>query len=262
MRLDVSHNIDVQIARLGDLLADVTIVTAKALNDTGFAVRAAEQELLGQVFDRVTPYISKSVLVDQATPERLEASVAAQYLGGKGVDPDRILAPHIDGGPRGDKAAERALQRAGILPQGYQIVPGAGAPLDAFGNLQRGFVVKILSWFQAFGQQGYSANMTAATRKRRERLGRTASGYRTIQGASYFVAHGKLRGNARDGHLAAGIYTKTGIHGSDIKPVLLFVRRGQYSRTLDWGGVAERVVAEAFPRRFRFRYRSQLESQA
>ncbi|KQP39667.1 hypothetical protein ASF44_08005 [Pseudorhodoferax sp. Leaf274] len=258
----MSHNIDEQIARLGDRLSDIADVTAQALNDTGFAVRAAEQQLLGEAFDRVTPYISKSVLVEQATPDRLEVGVAAQYLGGKGGDPDRILAPHIDGGRRGDKASERALQRAGILPQGYQIVPGAGAPLDPYGNVQRGFIVKIMSWFQAFGQQGYSANMTPATRKRREKLGRTASGYRTIQGTSYFVAYGSLRGSPRDSHLAPGIYSKTGIHGVDIKPLLLFVQRGQYSRTLDWGGVAQRTVSEAFPRRFRYRYRTKLEAQA
>ncbi|PZP97517.1 MAG: hypothetical protein DI587_17110 [Variovorax paradoxus] len=261
MQINIAHDIDEQIARLGGRLARVAGVTAQALNDTGFAVRAAEQRLVGDAFDRVTPYIVKSVLVEQATPDRLEVGVAAEYLGGKGVDPDRILAPHIDGGRRGDKASERALQRAGILPQGYQIVPGAGAPLDAFGNVQRGFVVKILSWFQAFGQQGYSANLTQAGRARRERRGRTAIGYRTMLGTGYFVAYGRLR-DGKGSHLAPGIYSKTGIHGVDVKPLLMFVRRGNYSRTLEWGGVAQRTVAEAFPRRFRYRYRSAVEAQA
>ena len=30
------------------------------------------------------------------------------------------------------------LQRAGILPQGWTVVPGAGMPLDAYGNSVRG----------------------------------------------------------------------------------------------------------------------------
>ena len=41
MRINVAHNIEEQIARLGDRLSDITTVTAKALNDTAFAVRFA-----------------------------------------------------------------------------------------------------------------------------------------------------------------------------------------------------------------------------
>lgn len=259
--LNVSHDIDASIARLTQWMGHIPTATALALNDTGFAVRKAEQDLMGTTFDRVTPFLQRSVLVDQATPDHLTATVAPEYLGGKGGDPASVLRPHIFGGRRDDKAAERMLQRAGILPGGYQIVPGAGAPLDPYGNIQRGFIVKILAWFESFGMAGYSANMTAATRGRRMRMGRSEGGYRMIRGVGYFVAYGQLR-DGRGSHLAPGIYSKTGIHGVDIQPVLMFVQRGTYAPRLAWFETGRAVVGETFPRRFRYRYRSAVEALA
>lgn len=259
LRIDATAAIEQSIDRLQQWQGQIPRATAQALNDTAFAIRAAEQQELASAFDRVTPYVQRSVLVQQATADDLEARVAADDLGGKGGSVDRILTPHIVGGGRPDKASERALQRAGILPRGYQVVPGAGAPLDPYGNVQRGLVVKIMSWFAAFGQQGYSANMTDATRRRRMKMGRSEGGYRTIRGEAYFVAYGSLR-DGRGSHLAPGIYRKSGTHGADVKPILMFVRRATYAARLDWYGTAQRVAAEAFPRRFRYRYRSAIEA--
>jgi hypothetical protein len=261
MRLDVTTNFDQAIAKLGEWQGHIPGVMAQAINDTAFAVRKGLQDELDARLDRVTPYIRNSPFVDQAQPGRLTATVSLAYQGGKGVDPDRVLQPNVHGGPRGFKAAERALQRAGILPNGYQIVPGQGAPLDAYGNMRRGLIVQILSWFSAYGEQGYSANATAATRQRRTKMGRTESGFRTIRGSAYFVAYGALR-DGRGSHLAPGIYSKTGIHGVDIKPVVMFVKRTSYTPRVDFYGVGERIAAEAFPRRFRYRYRSALEARA
>lgn len=260
MQINVFHNFDQVTAKLKQWHGHIPGATAAALNDTAFAIRKAEQEEMTRVFDRVTPYMRNSVFVEKATPFRLVASIAPEYMGGKGVDPQRVLRAGVMGGQRKDKAAERALQRAGILPKGFQMVPGEAAPLDAYGNIKAGFLVQILSYMRAFGEQGYKANATDRTKARREKRGRTASGYATINGVAYFVAYGKLR-DGKGQHLAPGIYSKTGIHGIDIKPVLMFVRRGTYRVRLDYAGVGLRVADETFGRRFRYRYRQAIESR-
>lgn len=101
--------------------------------------------------------------VRKATPERLSVEIEPTYFGGKGVDPQKILQAQEFGGARRDKRSEAALRRIGILPSGYQTAipetPYPGSD-DGRGNIRGGFLVKLLSYFQAMGEQGYKANMT------------------------------------------------------------------------------------------------------
>ena len=45
------------------------------------------------------------------------------------------------------------------------IVPGDAATLDQNGNMSAGQIVQIMSWFKAFGEQGYQANMRDGGRR-------------------------------------------------------------------------------------------------
>src|SRR3546814_6873764 len=85
-------------------------------------------------------------------------------------------------------ASDLALQRVG-LPGDQYAFPAAGAELDAYGNMSRGQVVRLLSYLQAFGEQGYRANATARSRARTAKVSK-ASGYKTINGVQYFVSRG------------------------------------------------------------------------
>ena len=248
--------------KLQRLSADgLRAAAAKALTDTAFSLRRAMQDEMREVFDRPTPYILQSVRVEPATPERLEATVAPTYGGGKGVDPQRVLKAQVDGGIRADKRSEVALRRAGLLPAGFQTaiprVPYPGSD-DGRGNLKGGFVVRLLSYFQAMGEQGYRANMTAKRKAQLARRNVTPAGYKTIGGVVFFVAYGRLRG-APTRHLAPGIWAKSGIHGSNLRPVLMFVRRGLYNRRLDMRQVAQRGRVEVtLERRMVYRIRAAL----
>ena len=93
---------------------------AKALNDTGFEIRRAMQDEMRAVFDRPTDYILRSPRVRMATAVKLSVTIEPTYIGGKGIDPQKILDAQIWGGRRRDKRSEVALKRAGILPAGYQ----------------------------------------------------------------------------------------------------------------------------------------------
>ncbi len=226
---------------------------AKALNDVGFEGRRAMQTEFGKVFQGVTPYIQKSVYVKMAKPDNLSVTIEPTYYGGKGIDPQKILQAQEFGGKRRDKRSEVALRRAGILPNGYQsVVPAKPYPgsVDQYGNIKGSFVTQLLSYMQAFGEQGYKANMGDKGRRRVHR-GTKAQG-----GRRYFVSFGRMRGDVRSGHLAPGIWAASGTHGVDVRPVLIFVRAPHYTSRLSMQRIADRAgLGDYLDRRIRFRFR-------
>lgn len=241
---------------------------AKALNDTGFQVRRAMQDEMRAVFDRPTDYILRSPFVRMATAAKLSVTIEPTYMGGKGIDPQKILDAQTWGGRRRDKRSESALKRAGILPNGYQTaIPSddKGGPYpgsdDGKGNLRGPFLVQLISYFQAFGEQGYKANMSEKGYQRVHR------GTKKQAGRRYFVTYGKTRGgpritqkgeqDERTAHLSPGIWAASGTGGADVRPVLMFVRpRRGYQPRFDMDKVAKRADAEAYlERRIRYRLR-------
>lgn len=233
--------------------------TASALNDAAFAVRTEVQKEMESAFDRVTPYIMKSVRVNKATSSNLVATVEPTYMGGKGVDPQKILLAEVEGGGRRDKRSEKALRRVGILPNGYVTViprdPFPGSD-DGRGNIRGPFMLQLLTYFAAMGEQGYRANMTAKRKGKLAAYGKTESGYKTINGVVYFVSYGKLRGQ----HLHPGIWAKKGIHGVNVSPVLMFVKAPTYAIRLNFDEVLKKSDAQnKFEKRLRYHVRKIVE---
>ncbi|MGO4608413.1 hypothetical protein AB4142_18950 [Variovorax sp. 2RAF20] len=254
MRLDLKlQGLDSVRESLGKLSGkQARTAYAAALNDAGFQVRRVMRNEIRSVFDRPTPYVANSVYVRKATAERMSVAIEPTYYGGKGIDPQQILQAQEFGGTRRDKRSEVALRRAGILPSGFQTaiprIPYPGSD-DGRGNLRGSFIVQLLSYFQTFGEQGYRANMTA---RRRANVHR---GTARQAGRRYFVAYGRLRSGAT-AHLAPGIWAASGTHGSDLRPVLMFVRGVSYRSRLSMQAVADRAGLDAYlPRRLRFRIR-------
>ena len=245
----------------------MAVASAKALNDAGFEVRRAMQDEMRAVFKDPTDYILRSPRVKMATPDRLSVTIEPAYMGGKGVDPQKILNAQAWGGRRRDKRSEVALRRAGILPNGYQTAiperPFPGSD-DGRGNLKGSFLVQLISYFQAFGEQGYRANMTA------KRKGSIHRGTAKVAGRRYFLGgdHGQKVWTVENGepvlkavgvrksHLAPGIWAAYGPGGKQVAPVLMFVRQGTYTPRLDMDKVAKRADAENYlAKRVRFRIR-------
>lgn len=226
---------------------------AKAIDDAAYQVQRGMKAEMARVFDRPTAYVLNSVQVNpRATPERLTATIWPTYMGGKGIDPQQILRAQGYGGRRRDKRSEVALRRIGVLPNGYQTaIPATPYPGsdDGRGNLRGPFLVQLLSYLQAFGEQGYRANMTAKRKKALQR------GTAKQAGRRYFVAYGKLRGG-RTGHFAPGIWAASGTDDVDVRPVLLFVRIGTYQPRLDMERISAQALAgEYLARRMRYRIR-------
>lgn len=273
MRLDIKTAGLESVQRHIDSLAAGKLQAAqiKAVNDVAFqSVRPAMQDEMRSVFDRPTAYVVNSPLVKPATASRMHSVIEPAYRGGKGIDPQRILNAQAFGGRRRDKRSEVALRRVGILPAGYQTaIPETPFPgsEDGHGNLRGSFLVQLLSYFQAFGEQGYRANMSDA---RKRALQRNGGAKRSLVGPTmgrrYIVAYGKLRGGARwtakgesdsrASNLAPGIWAVVGKSGADIRPVVMFVKAGSYAPRFDMDKVAARAqLGEQLPRRLRFRIR-------
>lgn len=241
--------------------------SANALNDVGFKVRREFQREIETVFDRATPYIVRSVRVVKATAQNQTVTIAPLETGGKGIDPQKVLAAQRSGGLRRNKRSENALERIGILPAGYQTVlpkePWPGSD-DGRGNLRGAFVTMLLSYFKALGEQGYRANMTDKTKDKKAKRGLTAANaqgnrYKTINGVVFFVSYGKLR--SKSPWLAPGIWAKRGIHGVQVSPVLLFVKRANYTPRLKPEVIAKKANVQAeFEKRLRYRIRSMVEA--
>ncbi|CAM3787616.1 hypothetical protein N5K37_23635 [Delftia tsuruhatensis] len=270
-----SFSVEISARMLGqaELLAQLHGLTgsqaagayAKAINDTAFEVRRAMQSEMTARFDRPTDYILRSPRVKMATAARLSASIAPDYMGGKGIDPQKILRAQAEGGTRRDKRSEVALRRVGILPNGMQTAipttPYPGSD-DGRGNLKGSFLVQLLAYFQAFADEGrgFKANMTEKGYKRVHKGTKKAAGRR------YFVAYGKARGGARTtargeadwrtSHLPPGIWAASGTGGADVRPVLMFVKRGHYDVRLPSEAIAKRADAQNYlEKRLRYRVR-------
>lgn len=212
--------------------------TALALTRTAKAAKEEIERQLPSLIDNPTPYTMRGFRLYPATKQKLLAEVDFRVAMGRGTQGRDYLSPLVYGGERKLKAFERSLQQTGLLPAGYAAVPGSAAKLDAYGNMSRGQIVQILSYFKAFGQQGYRANITDK-RKAAMAAGSKRTGAR---GISYFV------GRPNGGRHPMGIWQKTsfGAMGSSIKPIIIFVSKPAYRKTLDVPGIARRVIKERF----------------
>ncbi len=207
---------------------------ARTLTATVQDAQKAENLEIKDSLDSPTPLTLNSTYIKSATKDRLQAEVGIKNFAGKGTPAAKYLEAQIQGGKRQTKRFERALQAAGVMPQGYRAVPGEAAQLDQYGNMSASFIVQLLAYFKAFPEMGYKANMTD---KRKAAL---AKGNKKGKvGVAYF--------SARDGWLHPGIWARYSLgHGSAIKPVIMFVKDADYEVRFDFFYTAENAIKRTF----------------
>jgi hypothetical protein len=239
LTIDVSKTVAELGAKLGDVARrQIPFASARALTATAKIAQEREIHEMRDVFDRPTPYTLSSTFIKAATKTNLKAEVGLKDFSGKGIPAVKFLAAQIGGGERRLKRFELALRAAGHLPDDYRVVPASGAQLDAYGNIKPSQIVQILSYFRAFPEAGYKANMTDRRRKR------LAKGSKRQQGFTYFIGRPGDRG-------ALGVWQRFGFsRGSAIRPVLLFVRSTSYEAIFDFEHVAVTTAQREFPAQF------------
>jgi hypothetical protein len=223
-----------QLLRLPkQLLADAPFIAAVGLTRLASeSKRAVDAKMRGQ-FDRPTPWTMKAIAIEKATKQTLRSRVGLQdETLGKGGYWSEVLGHQFVGGGRKTKRFERALFRRGVLPSGMAAVPARGWRTDPYGNVPSSKLTQIMSYLDAFGEQGYRANMQARGRAR----------YVKRNAMGFFVAR---RNDPRTRHLHPGVYAAAdaGVTGKRrIAPALLFTRVPQYSRRIDLHMVTQGVV--------------------
>jgi hypothetical protein len=196
--------------------------TAVALSKTAQSVeKKLKREMAGE-FDKPTPYTLKSTFVSPAKKANLEAIVGLKDKGTR-VPPAVLLKEHFTGGVRGNKPFEKALAGIGALPSGWRAIPGAGMPLDSYGNPRRNVLREIF---------GALKTRTKVFKGRGKR----------VQLVGYFLIP---VGSAS--HLGPGIYLQK---NRTIQPMFVFVKSAGYRKVIDLPRIATETVNKEFNREF------------
>ena len=210
------------LARLGDGLAPSAL--ADALNHTANQARQALRTEMENIFEpKPTPWVLNSIRVLQAKPSASpEAAlwVQDQAAGKNPFTAKDYLMPQVEGGERIKRRSEGYLRESGILPAGRFIVPAAGARMDAYGNIQKGHMMQILSGLKAMKLAG--SDNAATDSKRSLRKGHALA---------FFVL--------KRGKTPIGIAER---RGKNLVMVLAFVRQPQYRERFKFHDVVRRVA--------------------
>ena len=125
----------------------IPFATALALTRTAKAVEKDVRVEMQRVFDNPTPYTIKGTYTKPAKKAKLFAEVGLKDASeaGKGGNARDYLQPQIYGGKRKLKRSERSLRSRGHLSSSEMMVPGRGAKLNKYGNINKQQVVKAMS---------------------------------------------------------------------------------------------------------------------
>jgi hypothetical protein len=184
-------------------------------------------------FDRPTRYALGATFLRPATKADPTAYVWLKNRAGQAAKHEaNYLYPQTFGGKRGRKAYETALLRAGILNPNEYTVPARGFPLDQYGNIGSGIIMRILSQLKASETTlGRMSNRTDSTRSKRA----------VARAGHYFVPK-------PGSSLPRGIYWRG---GGVMYMALKFVRGApKYKVRLPIFKIANEVKAKHFAREF------------
>ena len=121
----------------------------KAMQDA----RSEERTVMVSVFDRPTPWTLNSMQITPSTKRDLSATL--DFKAGVST----YLNPEVQGGAR-------PLKRSEIAFGSRYMVPTKFAPVDQYGNVQRGFLRQVMSQLgTAELMSGFNANMSTRSRK-------------------------------------------------------------------------------------------------
>lgn len=229
-------------AAMAELPKKAKYAAVKAMNTSMEWAQTSVRKEMRSVFDRPTPWVLNSLRIKYAKPATMAAELAFKDID-SATSARTMVFPHVDGGQRHFKAFEARLGRIGLLPNGYNAVPGAAANLDGNGNMSRGQISQLLNVLGAYTEAGFNkANINT--------IKRLAKGNekKNIYGFVYWVnpvGAGKVK------HLQPGVYQRVRTaFGSSLKPILIFVKQANYKKRLDFYAITRREIDKRFAGEF------------
>lgn len=227
------------LSRLSSKLTDaerrqLPFTLARALTRAGQAAQRDVRDTIATIYDRPTPFTLRSTFLQPARKANLETAVFFKDFAPKGTPAGRYLAPTLEGQARRQKRSERAFGAA-LGYAGLYLAPARAAQLDAYGNLNRGQLVKVLSALGALGEASLSANGSRGKRR----------------GEQYFaVLPGRPQGRGGDsGGLPPAIYqVVNSAFGRAVRPIYTITRAAPaYRKFWDFADTARSSFDAALP---------------
>lgn len=221
-------------ANLAGMNKQVRFAASLALNETAKAIEKEEQSGIAGAFDRPKGQTVKATYVVRSDKNNLEATIGIKPRA-RGVPAAEYLSPNIGVSGKRARAYKRSefmLRQAGILPAGMFTVPGKEAKLDQYGNMSRGQIVSILSFFRTFGASSLNTKRMNMTKEGREKAAAKKRQYFIVP-----IGDRKLK-------LFPGIWQETAQR--TLAPILMFVSQPVYNAIYDFEGIARKVVRSRF----------------
>lgn len=217
-------------AQLGSMAKQANFAASRALNTTAYAINdRLKKDMAGTFKGGATAYSLRAFSVKRADKNTLTAEVALRQDGpAGGTSYSKALAHLFTGGPRKYKKLEGWLRARRLLPAGLTVAPGAGMPLDSFGNMRRAALTEMLG--------------VIGTQRANLRVYRRSGAGKAQKAVGYFVS---LPGDKSRKH--PGIYKRieTGT-SSTVNAMVLYVNPVSYRKFIDLDRLGREVVAKTF----------------
>lgn len=242
----------------------VAYATSNTINDLLFGIRERNLKQFENIFDRPnTKFLKSSFDIKKSTKSSLFGSImVSDNSKGKGASPLDVLGHQVNPSKRGNRRFESLMKRQGLMGSTMYALPAKDVQsgvLDQYGGISGRFSSWIISYFGAYDKAGFKANMTDKKKSKIHGIGRSKdtgyyrtkadkengvrTGFKKINGVMYFMSAGREGFGGKRSHLQAGIYSKTGTHGSDIKPVILFFdSKADYKKRFFFEEIADGYV--------------------
>lgn len=197
--------------------------TSLAINMTADQVIRDNQREMETRLDRPTRFTLNSQRKTFATRRNPTSTISFKQFA-TGTSPGTYLRAVIEGGPRGQKAFERAMVSKGLLDRGDRLVPGRDARTNQHGNLPRSQYVRIL--------QGAGPSNTRQGRQL-PRSPQTGPG-------TYFAVT-----RSDNSSLPPGVWQR--MANGRLRQILRAVPSTQYSKIFDWPELSAQSAQRRFP---------------
>ena len=217
-------------ALLGAQAKQATYAASRALTTTAYAINERlRKDMAGTFKGGATAYTLRAFSVTKADKATLTATVALRTdTQGAALPYNKALGHLFTGGPRKFKKLEGWLRSKRLLPAGLTVAPGAGMPLDRFGNMRTTALTEMLG--------------VIGTQRTNLRVYRKTGAGKAQKAVGYFVV---LPGDKSKKH--PGIYKRieTG-KASAITAMVLYVDPANYRKFIDLDKLGREVVAQKF----------------
>jgi len=261
MQIKIDTNLAALERQFSGLAKQLRYAAAVALTKTAVDAREELKKKLPSIIDRPTRYTLNSMYVKKAKPSQLESMVGFKdnYSSDSPAESKHYLMALINGGDRRTKRFEGRLIHVGKLSRGEHLVPTRFAAIDAFGNVSRGQITKILSQLKTAVVHGDNSNASDSKRSRAKRSieeyfwssgpGTTRSYVRVTRDKKGQVTSRKLVTTKE--RLRKGVWmVRRTSFGNAIKPIFYAVPRTRYRKQFNMQGIVDRVQKERFEPNF------------